>query len=441
MNQLTNHEKINTYINEVCSQIKARELHAEIRLELESHLQDILDDYAAQGMNEEDAIQKALEQMGNSTTVGQQLHQVHKPKTEWSIVAAILIFVALGLLAMLSLDSANLSVSLSQVHFFEHKAFYTGSGLILMIGLYFLDYRKFVKLSWPISTLAVTLMLAVIFYGAQLNGQQKWLGFGAFYFDITMVSTILLIIAFAAMMSNKLDTIKGFGTLFLFLTIPALLFFTAHTSIPLALYYFTIILMVTFGQRSWKVTSFTLVYPALMLALVLLANVDQREFTLYRLKAFFTPSMASQDARYATEHSMQAIQSAGWWGQGLHAEPLELASLHNELILSYLVYSFGWMFGITLVLLSFYFLRRISLMLKQLADPFAKRLVLGLLGILTVHFMWNILMTIGLMPMTSVTLPFVSYSGTNYVLELGIVGLLLSVYRRKNMIPRQVTAG
>ena len=77
---LDSSKEIQAYIDEVCSQVRFKDVHQDVKLELKTHIQEITEEYLTQGFSEKEAIAQALAQMGSAHTVGKQLNQVHKPK-------------------------------------------------------------------------------------------------------------------------------------------------------------------------------------------------------------------------------------------------------------------------------------------------------------------------------------------------------------------------
>jgi len=70
----------------------------------------------------------------------------------------------------------------------------------------------------------------------------------------------------------------------------------------------------------------------------------------------------------------------------------------------------------------------------QVKEQYGRLLVIGLTSIFTIHFFWNILMTLGFAPISGFNLPFISYGGSQLIIQLAAMGLILSVYRRKDMV-------
>lgn len=97
MSVLDPNDKVVDYIQKVCSQIKCHEIHSDIRLELQSHIHDLTDEFVQTGASQEEAVDSAIRQMGDPRVLGSQLHRAHQPRTEWSLLAAVAAFISIGI--------------------------------------------------------------------------------------------------------------------------------------------------------------------------------------------------------------------------------------------------------------------------------------------------------------------------------------------------------
>ena len=101
-------KKIDKFLSSVCNYIKNKEVHKEVYEELKSHIYEIVEEYEESGLTEEEAINKAIERMGNPNDIGEKLNKVHKPKIDWINIGLITIMMLIGLGINLSLNSYQL---------------------------------------------------------------------------------------------------------------------------------------------------------------------------------------------------------------------------------------------------------------------------------------------------------------------------------------------
>nr|WP_253944916.1 FtsW/RodA/SpoVE family cell cycle protein [Paenibacillus sp. NEAU-GSW1] len=133
-------------------------------------------------------------------------------------------------------------------------------------------------------------------------------------------------------------------------------------------------------------------------------------------------------------NSIKAIHEGGIWGRGFGMPNEKLPFIHSEMIFTYLTYSMGWVMGGLIVAAAIALAIHVGGMIRGLRDRYAKALVIGLFSILCLQFVWVIGMSFGLLPIIAVTLPFISYGSSYTTIELLMMGIMLSIYRRKDMV-------
>lgn len=429
---LERYPEVNAYLDRICAQVKAKEVHEEIRLEMLSHLEELAAERVAQsGMPEEQAMIEALRHMGDPEQVGKQLHTAHRPKPEWGVIALVAGMILIGLVSLFTL---RLSVD----GMIDRKLVCGFVGISIMIGLYFVDYRKLIRYSWVLYGVTLLLMAAVHWQNVQVNGVTQWLLVGPFSFNVYAASPYLLLIAIAGMLQRKKPAAQGLREkaidlgkdAVLFMLIPAWLYVTAPAFAYFLIYGFGLaVLLLVSGKMKLLITGLSAL--VLMTVPVLLNGSFDYEWS--RLSAFLNPEAHAQTEGYLVLRSVEAIQSGGMWGQGFGIANDKLPYASSDLFYSYLVYNFGWVFGIAVALLAFLFVVRIVRMGAKLQDSYAKNLVVGLIAVLGIQLAWNLLMCAGLLPILGLRLPIMNWS-SGMVIELAAVGLILSAYRRKDML-------
>lgn len=442
-NKPVQYESIQEYLVQVCRHVKARDVHRDIKVEMQNHLDELVEDKLNEGFSEEEAVRAALVQMGDPDQIGKHLHAAHKPVMEWGLAALVAIMVGIGLLAMYAMEFAYSDQNMySGFQFFLKKAVFTAIGIVFIIGIYFLDYRKWEKYSWYIYSGTIFLMVACIFYAVEVNGSKSWLTIGSFTFDVYGTSPYLFMIAFAGTLLVKHKEKQGlfrnslyFGKMvLLYAIVPTILYSKANSYLNFILYLFGLTVLMLFVAKTYRL--FLTIASSIIAAGAVFVTIDpyRYKYGWERYTAFLNPNSSTDDVNYLLQRSLESIRLGGMWGQGFGVENPNIRYIYSEMVFTYLIYSLGLVFGIAIVLLAVLLIVKVIGMAKTLQDVYAKGLVLGLFSIIGLHFVWNILMSFGLLPMNSMTMPLVSYSGTNGIIELMVMGLLLSINRRKNMI-------
>lgn len=436
MNEIREHEAVRQYLHEVCDQIKAKEVHADVRAELRCHLEEVTEDKMAYGISLDQAVEEALAELGNPVRLGGALHKAHKPKVEWGLLLLMVFFIGLALVAMFSLEASLVTVSQGMI---LKKELYIGLGIACMIGLYFFDYRKLIPFSWALFIISILGIIVAVSFGLQINGVRSVLRMGIFYFNASESCPYLLVIALAGILQEERWRNRTILIRFaLFALLPCYLILLSHSSSALLVYfagYMAVLLAAKVKWREivWNLSAFT------VFGFLYLLSAPRR---MIRIKTFFHPFQAARDDRYMIVHSIEAIQSAGWWGHGFGAVIRSLPGIQAEMIFSYMIYSLGWVMGIVIVVGCILMVSRLLNTAKKVKEDFGKLLILGLTGIFGIQFVWGIAMTIGILPIVSMQLPFIGNGGNQFLLQCCSIGLIASVYRRKDMMARssKVTA-
>lgn len=390
----TQNTRIQEYINDVCSQIKLREVHQEIKLELKTHLQEIVDEYLSNGFSENEAVSKAIAQMGSADIVGKQLNKVHKPKPEWSILTLSLLFVSIGLLAMYFIEKEGLFTAVP-IPIFTKSLVFTIIGAVIATGLYLSDYRKMEPYSKHIYLGTALLLAIAIITGQRING-KLYLSMGLIYFDIAEIIPLLFSLALAGTLNKWVwnEPKKLLQGLFLCVVPLALILASCSLSTGVIYSITCITLMIVSGAR----------YRYSFLLTGLLSGIISLPFisTPYGLK-------------------------------GLTVKPQFMPNLHTDFIFSYITHTFGWIAGGVLAALIVIFIIRIMRIATTVKNNYAKLLISGFVAILAVQFLWNILMNLGFAPLSGVSLPFISYGGSQLIFNAAALGVISSIYRRRNI--------
>ncbi|MFD2370181.1 FtsW/RodA/SpoVE family cell cycle protein [Brevibacillus sp. GCM10020057] len=421
-------EKCAEYIRQVCQQVANKEVHDTIALELENHLAEKIEDYQAFGYSEEESVEKAIAEMGDPVTVGGYLHQAHKPRMEWSILAIVTVLIGIGLLTMYSLSLAQ-----DRGEMFTKQLAGILGGVAVFLGILFTDYRRLKRYSKLLFFSTMLLLLCTSYRGTLVNGVYH-LDLGFTLLNISVHSPFLLVVAMAGMFTdwdwNKRRTIVWTFLLFL----PPF-FLLGTLNLFAALVYavgFFVLLFSTPARKRMLLSLASLFF----VSGCCIAYQAIRPYHLNRLLAYLDPYSDPNGAGYTIIQSMKTVASAGLWGNGFGSRLDTVPVIESDFIFTFLVHNFGLATGSVVVLLGILLFHRLLRAKQRVKDPYGALLMSGLMALLFLPYFWGIFMTVGLVPLTSVNLPFISYGITPFVQQMVLVGLLLGIYRRKDLQPR-----
>ncbi|WZL71704.1 FtsW/RodA/SpoVE family cell cycle protein [Clostridiaceae bacterium 35-E11] len=439
---------VSEFLKEVCHQIKYKKIHSDISKELLVHIDEIKDEYITKGMTEDEATRKAVEQMGNPTEIGKNLNKTHKPKTEWSIVMLISIMVLAGGGVLFSIASDTAS-SISMGQFIKAYLVYTLLGISICVACYFFDYTKLEKYSLHIFGVTIAFLFVSQWSPNTVNGSHQII-IGAISFN--PVSTVIpfLLISFSGLLTkwgtgNVKDMLK-----LLSLAVLAIAMCLTQPSIASAITLgcgFSVILTIAIMNKNFKgnrkrFLSFIYGSGISGAAGFLLFSMLRNPYRFYRLRAFLNPKQDPTGAGYLYVVSQKILSGARLFGKGdgLYinnqnaGDGFILPMINSEFIFTYIVSAFGWIAGIAVMLIITLTMIRMFLAIRRIRSTYGKYIACSIATVFSLQMVENILMNLGLFPIIGVSLPLISYGGTNFVTNMSLIGLILGVYRRKDLI-------
>jgi rod shape determining protein RodA len=306
------------------------------------------------------------------------------------------------------------------------------AGLTGAVVLALLDYRRLLQHLRLVYGLAIAMLLMVIAVGFAVNGSQSWVGVGPIQVQPSEFAKPLTIVVLAGFVAqNSFAQYTTFPKVLGILGVPVLLVL-AQPDLGTAMVFVAIFVGVVYvGGARWYqlVALFTAGAVALFLAVKLRILED---YQLARLTSFLFPQSADPAASYQVENSKMAIGSGGLTGKGFDATSTlgDLGYLpedRTDFIFANLAERAGFAGSLLVLLLFFLLIWRILRAATISRDRFGVLVAVGVAAMLTFHVLVNVGMAMGIMPVTGLPLPFVSYGRSNLVVSLLSVGLVQSV--------------
>lgn len=428
------HPLLQEYTKQVSRQVKARELRQEISEEIAGHLDELWESLRDQGLDDEAAARQAIAQMGDTDAVARGLNRVHKPRVPWAMLSVLTLLLGIALLVMyaVQLSYAAGSGRMSDYDLLVRQAFYMAVGLTVLFALSRIHYRGLRSYSWAIYGTAIVILLGAHLLGQQVNGASFWvIGALGLSLNFNVFCPYLFTIAAAGVLSRGYENGRtALRQLVVFGIIPLLLFASIPSIASLMLYAVTFALMLVFSGygRRWVMAHLSLV-TAIFLLPALLSGYGQN-----RLIGFLWRYRDPDGYGYTYTKIDEAIRSAGWRGHGFGLQMDWLPSIHSDTIFTYLVYSLGWLFGAFVLLSVLFFIFHLIKAGLAIKESYGKMLITGLGALFAVQFFWSIGMSLGILPISGVSFPLISYGGSGLLTQLAAIGLIYSVYRRKDII-------
>lgn len=344
---------------------------------------------------------------------------------------------SLGWLALWSVTAGGPTISLMAVR----QAGYVALGVLLMSLISRLDYRRLRLAAWPVYGLSLGLLVAVLLPGVghAANGAQRWISAGPLgTVQPSEGAKLAFIFLLAHLLSNRLDSRQRAGP-------KALL-----QSLVLAGAPFALIASQPDLGTSLVIVACCLIMlfqagvPFLYLIGLVVAGLGVlpavlKDYQRDRLLAFLHPDLDPGGAGYNLMQSETALGSGGWWGKGLFHGPMSqhgfVPENHTDFIITVLGEELGMAAVLGLIFLYLLLLLALARLLARSSDPFASLLVTGVIALLAFQVVVNLAMTMGLLPVVGIPLPFVSYGGSAMLTNFAALGLAGSVARVQREAP------
>lgn len=419
---------VQEYINKVCMLIKNKDVHYDINLELQDHIQTLKEDFISSGLSEEEATEKALAHMGNPDLIGKELNKTHKARLSWGAIIPLLCFSIFGLVTMYFIQSSGAVSHAEDIQMFQKNLVFYVMGISFMVGLYFFDYRRILPYSKGIYIAVVLLLASQISLSIPINGSY-YFHLGIITVNLIPYCLMLLVISLSGIFltfewHKPLEFIKALGLII----VPGLLMLRGPISFGFLYFIAVITLMIMSKARMYQVL-FSVASPiAAIYTSLLLVPYRLRRFTI-----FLDPASEPENSGWIYLQVKKAITSAGFFGKGFTLEPRTIPELHTDFIFTYIVHSFGWIIAAIVIAFIAVFLLKLMNIAKITKNSYGKLLVSAFIAILTTEFLLSLGMNFGISPMVGISLPFMSFGGSQLVINMIIVGLILSVYRRKDI--------
>jgi rod shape determining protein RodA len=352
----------------------------------------------------------------------------------WTLVVPC---IAISLLGVLCVQSAGLHDAETAGEF-HRQILYVGLGIPLMIALSFVDYRLWERWSIPLYALNLLLLLFILRGGHAAFGAQRWISLGPLgTFQPSEPAKLVAAIALAAVLTRgSYDRLVDLWKPLAVAAVPALLILKQPdlgTAIVLLA-----ILTVTLFFALPKIGDFAIYGMSVLLvsAVAVGTNVVLKPFQKARLLSFLNPQADPQGAGYNLDQAKIAIGNGDWFGRGLYhgtQTQLNFVPFHSrDFVFTVLAEELGFVGAMLLLALYAAMLYGGIRTLFAARDRFGYLLAAGLVAMLFFHVLVNVGMTVGIMPITGIPLPFMSYGGSALLTDFAALGILLNIYGQRD---------
>ncbi len=409
------------YLNNLLDQIRCKKAHAAIREELESHISDQIEDNMKAGMTREEAEKAAVCDMGDPVTTGISLDQIHRPKMARQMIVLMAVIMFAGVLIHWMMGAP---VACMQ----------TISGFCLMFFICHLDYTRIAAIAKVIAAGIILVGIYALFFGVRFGGNI--LVASLLWLRILMFSFLMLYVPVygAILYSYYGEGYKGLvkaalwavPPLFIALMMPSLTLFLILSVCMVSL------LVLAVVKKWFQVKQKRVVIGAaiLVLAITGILQIANAPYQMDRIRNFLAGDVESN---YVTKVLKNCFSGSILIGKGVEELKTTLPDYNNSFILAYLTGTYGYIIcAAVCAVLVFLIVAIFSIVFRQ-KNQLGMMMGFGSGMILFTNIAINLLENFGILPTSQTFLPFFSKGGSCMYVCYILMGVILSVYRYKDV--------
>lgn len=352
---------------------------------------------------------------------------------EWGILICTAILLAIGLVALFS------ATQNSDYEEFKKQIIWIAISIPIMLIFIFVDYELLAKISPVIYGLSLISLVAVLFT-EPINGATSWFNIGPFSFqpaEFAKIAVVLLIASIIVKLQQRgkeeINKFWKLGIILVTIGVPTLLIIKQPDYGTALAFLFALIFMLYVAgiDKKYIITAVLLVVILVPLAYFFILP----EHAKARIDVYLNPNLDPRGAGYNIIQSKLAIGAGQIFGMGLFkGNQTQLGYLYpktTDFIFAVISEEMGFVVAGAIVVLYVILITKSIQVAKTAKDDLGSYIAAGIIGIFFFHMMENIGMTMGLLPITGIPLPFVSYGGSSMLTNLTLIAILLNISARR----------
>lgn len=428
--------KMEEYLNKVTEQIRCRKARASVAGELENHILDQMEAYKQEGLEEEEALDKAIIQMGDPVEVGVSFDRIHRPQISWSMLILVGVISIFSIILQVILRSGMTEYV---GHMAERQIVFILVGYLLMLLVYYLDYSFLGKYAVQIGGIFLAFMIVTKPFRIGLNG-ANFIMIGGLTFFVPFVMCLFVPLFGAILFQYRGEGYRAIGKSIVWMAIATVIVMEASLPYAVLIGVSMLTLFVIAVEKEWfkinqkKVLGITGIGVGLLILLtILFAENMLKNYQVDRIKAFISQS---GEQNYMANMAKMILQKSSMIGGNKEAIGLVTESLsgaNSEMIFVSIVACMGIFAGILAAGLLIFMIQKIFRISFGQKNQLGMIVGCGCGMLLMMMSFFSIIQSLGLFPISSVVLPFFSNSGSGTLVFYVLMGLVLSIYRYQNI--------
>ena len=430
------------YLKTLLEQIRCKKARPYIRQELQNHMEDQIEANIHAGMNYECAEKEAVKDMGDPIETGISLDRIHKPQIAWKLLLMITLISIAGILihTMIARHINGNDVSTSDGYIIHVMV-----GIVVMMALYFLDYTLLARFSKVIAVILLAMCLLTLLFGSTVNGMRYFLFLGGR--NISVQAFMLFYVPIYGGVIYKYHGLgyKGLIKAVAWMVMPVVLVLRLPSIMTAGLMLISMLVMLTIAiQKDWFIVQkkktigglwgIFMVMPVVAFLMAYWGN-GLASYQKARIQAFVSNN---GDENYLTATLRSLLTTNKLIGSSGADVSGTLPEFNADYILTYLSSMYGMIAAILLCCVLAVLIFAIFNMAMKQKNQLGMMMGCGCGIIFLVSFLINVLENLGALPPTATFLPFLSAGGSYIIVSYGLMGIVLSIYRYKNVYPQHV---
>mgnify|MGYP004528484837 FL=1 len=418
------------YLEKVLQQIRCQKARTAIREELQAHLTDQMEANQMDGMEQEEAERAAVADMGDPVETGIALDKIHRPKVAWQMILCMTLLTAASLFFHIRMGNAATC---------KHIVL----GFIMMLVVYHLDYTRIAQFAKPLAVLFLGSCIYAVVFGMHVAGRIWISGWPSVLGGpIQMFSYMMLYIPiYAALLYQYYGTgYKGMSKAIAWGAAALIAaFYSASMSLVIILYVSMLFLLMLAVAKGWflvpKQKTMCLLgsIGGLLPPISILIFWISGRMAPYQLERIRNWLGVGSEMNYVQEQIKTYLSGSSFLGANAAGITGNLPDYNNSYILTYLTASYGQIVFLLICTIFVYLVFQIFSTAFRQKNQLGMMIGCGCGMILFLNMGINICENLGLLPLSQTFLPFFSKGGTSILLCYILVGLLMSVYRYKDI--------
>lgn len=364
------------------------------------------------------------------------MHRKKTGKLDYTTLLIVLVLIVIGLLAV---SSASVVLSFDRFghnfYYLRNQLIFAAAGVVAMCVTAMIDYRYWRKVAYPLMLISLILLVAVLIpgIGRELGGARAWIYIGPFNFQPAELVKLTFVFYLAAWLERQGEGIRQWQSGYVpFVTIVGVLALLMMAQPDLGT--LTIIFAIAASMFFAAGASFSQIGISLAgLAGLIFLLVQLAPYRLQRFLTFLRPGEDCLGAGYQICQSLLGVGTGGWWGLGFgqsRQKYLYLPQAHTDSIFVIMAEELGFI-RTTLVILLFGVIGWRGYKIAQAApDMFGRLMAVGIVSWIIFQTFVNIGANLSLIPLTGVTLPFISSGGSSLIITMAAIGVLLNISKQ-----------